>query len=456
MFRLMRYYSVASFIIIFLAAAILTLFYRQISIRWIEDMASSSSLTLAQTVLNSIKPELVAYLSTGSDGDATDRGITWQELPTEIAAGMLNLTRGTAVGGIKIYDHSGQIFFSTQKGETGASLGDHPGFQSAIGGQVFNFMTYRDTFNRFEGTTAEDNLMHTYIPIRNGPKDPVVGVLEIHTDVNNLIEENDRVLFVTLVGSEFILALLYAVLLIVVRHARNIIENQQKTIQERTGSLEALSERLLKLEEQKKQKIAYDLHEGLAQTLSAIKMNVESSKLQLSSGNSTTQPLESIVPVIQGAISEVRSIATELRPSSLDELGILPTINWFCREFEQQYEDIILQREISVPEATIPASLKIVIYRIIESTLKTIAQQVHTDEIRLGLLEIGGKLQLEISHAPEEPPSTRANTEPKADAEPNFRFAEMKERAALSGGRFTATRSLEGWVTLRASWAATT
>ena len=79
------------------------------------------------------------------------------------------------------------------------------------------------------------------------------------------------------------------------------------------------------IEEQKKQKIAIDLHEGLAQTLSAIKVNVESS----SRGNlrdANAQPLEHIVPVLQNAIQEVRSIATELRPSSLDDLGLLPTI----------------------------------------------------------------------------------------------------------------------------------
>lgn len=450
MFRLMRFYSIASFIIIFLAAALLTLFYRQITIQWIDHLARSSNLALAQTVLNSVKPELVAYLGSVPVSDANSRGGAWQKLPDGLTADILRMTEDTSVGSIKIYNRNGQVFFSKETEEVGANESRHPGFQSAISGHIFSFMTYRDTFNRFEGTTADDNLMHTYIPITGGPANQALGVLEIHTDMNHLIHENDKLLLVTLAGAEIILAILYAALIFVVRHAKNIIESQQKTIHDRTASLEVLSKRLLKNEEQEKQKIAIGLHEGLAQTLSAIKVNVESSRTR--SGNEDMEPLESIVPAIQSAIQEVRSLATELRPSSLDDLGLLPTINWFCREFEQQYGDIIIEREISVHETTIPAPLKIVIYRIVESTFKSIAHFSNTDEIRLALQRAGDMIHLRICHSLVEQPSSKTNGRPDPGSNPQLRFAEMKERAALSGGTFRATQDSSGWVTLHASW----
>ena len=59
-----------------------------------------------------------------------------------------------------------------------------------------------------------------------------------------------------LVGAEVMLALLYAVLVLVVRRARNVIEAQQQTIQERTTELETLSRRLMKSEEVQKKKKA--------------------------------------------------------------------------------------------------------------------------------------------------------------------------------------------------------
>ena len=450
MFKLLRFYSVASFVVIFVAATVLTLFYRQVTIRWIDDLAIQGNLTLAQTVLNAIKPELITYLGVMSDGDANDRGVTWEKLPTGVTTDLLRMTNGTSVGSIKIYRRDGQIFFSTQSEQIGNKAGNHTAFLSALDGNIFSFMTYRDTFNRLEGTTADDNLMHTYIPIRNTPTEPVLGVLEIHTDMNHQVEGNSNALLITLLGAHVILALLYAALVMVVRHAKNIIESQQRTIEERTTSLEVLSKRLLKNEEQKTQKIAIDLHEGLAQTLSAIKFNVESSRGNPLDANA--RPLEHIVPVLQSAIQEVRSIATELRPSSLDDLGLLPTINWYCREFEQRHKEINIEREILLQESTIPVPLKIVIFRIIESTFKNIAHYSGTDQIKLAMQGAGDKIHLHISHTPVEKPSVAAVVPYDPGSDPQFRFVEMMERVTLSGGTFRATRNNDGWVMLHASW----
>jgi signal transduction histidine kinase len=210
---------------------------------------------------------------------------------------------------------------------------------------------------------------------------------------------------------------------------------------------------LLKNEEQKKQKIAIDLHEGLVQTLSAIKVNVESSSERIKAYDANTKPLENIVPVLQSAIQEVRSIATELRPSSLDDLGLLPTVNWFCREFEQQHKEIVVDRKISLQEGMIPAPLKIVIYRIIESTFKNIAQGSYTDQIMLAMQWADNKIHLRISDTPVQQTLVDAFAQFKPDTDPQFRFAEMKERASLSGGTFTATQDSTGWNTLHVSWA---
>jgi signal transduction histidine kinase len=206
---------------------------------------------------------------------------------------------------------------------------------------------------------------------------------------------------------------------------------------------------LLEGDELQKKKIAADLHEGLAQTLSAIKVNVENSRLK-NSFDASAQSLGAIVPVLQHAIHEVRTIATELRPSSLDDLGLLPTLRWFCREFERRHPAISIQREISLAETNIPPLLKIDIYRIIESVFKNIAKYSHTDRISLALHLADTHIHLLIGDTPTVLPAI-APAEPGIEAQ--FRFAEMKERTALSGGAFSTMLEDTGWVTLRASWA---
>jgi len=76
-------------------------------------------------------------------------------------------------------------------------------------------------------------------------------------------------------------------------------------------------------EEQQKKKIANDLHEGLAQTLSAVKMMWKAARRRFDASKTDAFSMDTVIHVLKGAIQEVRSIATNLRPSSLDDLGLL-------------------------------------------------------------------------------------------------------------------------------------
>jgi signal transduction histidine kinase len=205
-------------------------------------------------------------------------------------------------------------------------------------------------------------------------------------------------------------------------------------------------------EEFKKKKIASDLHEGLAQTLSAIKINVESKELSEAAATVHAQGRISLVPALQQAIQEVRSIATALRPSSLDDLGLLPTLSWFCREFESLHPEIRVKREIGLSEGVIPAHLKIEIYRIVESAFKNIANYSNTDQILCAIHHADDMIHLIIGDAPSIQPAVAGITHFAPGTGPQFRFAEVRERTSLSGGAFSSTLEQAGWVTLRASW----
>lgn len=451
MFKLLRFYSVVSFILIFFTAALLALFYRQVSIHWIEHMSERDNLAMARAVLNSVEPELLMHLNAGSD--ASGRWAARQSPSRELIEDISRMMKDTSVDRIKIYDRNGQVFFSTKADQIGSSEMNSPGFRSAINGGVFNAMTYRDKFDSIEEAYGEDNLMHTYIPIQNGSKGPILGVLEIHSNQNELVQENSKAMLLILAGAEIILAILYFILLFVVGYAKNIIEAQHKTIQERTASLENVSKQLLKNTEKEKQKIAFNLHEGIAQTLSAIKIRVEGNTSgQITADDASTQQMEAIVPVLQSAIQEVRSIATELRPSSLDSLGLLPAINGFCREFEKKHNRISIQREVSIAESAIPAAIKIDIFRIIELAFKKIARYSRTDQIRLSMRHIDNMIELVICDSPLDRSFVATIAEFDSGSYPQLNFSEIKERTLLSGGTFFSTRDNAGWDTICATW----
>jgi len=450
MFKLLRFYSIASFVSIFLAAAILTLFYRQVTIQWIIQIAQRSDLALAQATLNPVNPALMEYLN-WREHHAPD-SLPIQTRTAEFTSHFRNLMYDTSVVAVKIYNRDGIVAFSTQPGQIGSNQRNNAGFQTAIQGRVASDLIYRDTFNRFDQATAEDNLMQTYIPVRHSAGEPVQGVFEIYTDINPLVKENERNLLITLIGAETILALLYAVLVLVVRRAHMIIGSQQRTIQERTALLETLSAQLMNNEEQQKKKIAKDLHEGLAQTLSAIKMNVESSRSRFDASKTGTFSLEPIIHVLKGAIQEVRSIATNLRPSSLDDLGLLPTINWFCREFERIHPGTRIEREIALQENEVPSPLKIVIYRVIESAFKNIEQPSQSIRARLTLQRSGKTITLLINNTEAVSSGLAEAFNQETSPDLHRQFSEMLERTTLSGGTFSASGNETDGFTLCATW----
>jgi len=78
----------------------------------------------------------------------------------------------------------------------------------------------------------------------------------------------------------------------------------------------------------------------------------------------TTAALRGMIPIIQAAIDEARRIQTNLRPSMLDDLGILVTLRWSCWQFESTYSKIRIRQSISIEEQEVPDLLKTVIFRV--------------------------------------------------------------------------------------------
>lgn len=132
-----------------------------------------------------------------------------------------------------------------------------------------------------------------------------------------------------------------------------------------------------------------------------------------------------------------------LRPSSLDELGLIPTINWFCREFERLHQGIHIELTLPSIEKQIPVALNIVIYRIIESAFDSITQHARAKQIHLALQIENDVIMLKISGS-----ATRQGQRPDLQ----LHFAEIRERTMLSGGTFAATQDKTGMVTLTSSW----
>lgn len=236
-------------------------------------------------------------------------------------------------------------------------------------------------------------------------------------------------------------------------------EELEKRIQERTEdlarankSLRQLSIRLLSAQEEERKRIAGEIHDTLGSYLSAVKFKVES--LFHSIGGKAgvpTEAMKAIIALIQEGIDDCRRIQLDLRPSMLDDLGLLPTLSWFCKRFGTIYSGIGIEQDMLVEEGQIPDSLKIVIYRVTQEAMNNIAKHSHANRVRLSLREIEGRMELSVEDNGQGFSYQNSPSSPD-DPRRGFGLTNMKERIELSGGSF-AIESEEGKGTvIRASW----
>jgi signal transduction histidine kinase len=229
-------------------------------------------------------------------------------------------------------------------------------------------------------------------------------------------------------------------------------ERAEKDLRNSEKELRFLSSQLLTAHEDERRRISRELHDTIGQSLSAVKFTVENVLQEIGDEGSHKglQSLESAVRMVQGAVEEVRRIQRNLRPPTLDDLGLLATISWFCREFEGVYSDIRIERGIDLEEKDVPDSLKIVIYRVMQEALNNVAKHSGTRSVHLALRKSDGRLEMEIrdngvGFDPQEAFSRKG-------AERGLGLFSMKERTELSDGHFRIQAVKGRGTTILASW----
>jgi two-component system sensor histidine kinase UhpB len=232
---------------------------------------------------------------------------------------------------------------------------------------------------------------------------------------------------------------------------RNQVEKSLKLSEQQ---LRSLSTQLLVSQETERKRVAQELHDSVGQTLSALKFAVECTLNQSGEtrGGNYRKSLQELIPRIQGAVEEVGRIGKGLHPAVLDDLGIMATISWFCREFQSLYSGIRIEKELAIAEDEVPENLRVVIYRILQESLNNIAKHSHADRVHLSLEKTGRVVVLTVRD------NGRGFSVDAALLPENqrrgFGLFSMKKRAELSGGNLLITSDQGRGTMVRASWPA--
>jgi len=162
--------------------------------------------------------------------------------------------------------------------------------------------------------------------------------------------------------------------------------------------LRRLSHKILDAQENERKLIAQEIHDSISGSLAAVKLVMEQKLTamgQLPAKNVIS--LENIISHVEEIIKESRRISAHLRPSLLDEMGLLAAIDWLAREFEQMHPNLILERQLDVAEDEIPEMLKVVIYRVLQEAMNNVVKHSGATRVRLQLAPLENRLELTVA-----------------------------------------------------------
>jgi PAS domain S-box-containing protein len=233
--------------------------------------------------------------------------------------------------------------------------------------------------------------------------------------------------------------------------ARDVTDRKrtEEALRNSERELKHLSARLLTAQEEERKKISRELHDSIGSSLNAMKIFLENTLNSPSPGGDLKETFTNLILTTQGIIKETRRIMTDLRPSVLDDFGIIRTINWFCKRFQSFYQGVSVDEHIQVKEKDIPDHLKIVIFRIIQEALTNVAKHSRATHVDISLSERDHSIELHIT---DNGSGFDLNTHLSREHAVCFGLTSMRERAKLSGGRFSIKTAPADGTTIHVSW----
>jgi len=163
--------------------------------------------------------------------------------------------------------------------------------------------------------------------------------------------------------------------------------------------LRRLAYGLLTNHEEERSRVAKELLDGVVPLVFMAKLMIEDGLQRLKSGSSlqATEVLAGALGRLRDVSHEVRRISMDLRPRMLEDLGLLPTIEWYCRTFCGACSTARVERRLSVNEDHIDAQLKLEIFRILQEALNNVAQHAAARNVFVELTDHGEELRLVIT-----------------------------------------------------------
>ena len=167
------------------------------------------------------------------------------------------------------------------------------------------------------------------------------------------------------------------------------VEQRLKETTEARSDLQALSARLVRAQEDERRTLARELHDEVGQTLSAIMMEAGSASASARSDDVKGR-LASIGSMAGKTLNIVRDLALLLRPSMLDDFGLVPALNWHAREMSKR-TGLNVRIAADVPD-DLPEEHTTCIYRVVQEAVNNSARHANARNVQVIVKNEGARV----------------------------------------------------------------
>jgi signal transduction histidine kinase len=264
---------------------------------------------------------------------------------------------------------------------------------------------------------AREQAAHASVPLK--AKERALGVMKVVTGEDRTLNEEDLKLLMA-IGHQIALA---------VENARLYEEVQRKEEIRRQ-----LLDKLITAQEEERRRLSRELHDEVGQSLTALIMNLGSAEASVPPQfDAIRRHLGEIRGLLATTLEEIRRLMVDLRPTVLDDLGLIPAIRWFAEtHFKRAQIEHLL--EVAGNRRRLPPHVETALFRVVQEAITNIVRHsgARRAEVRLEFRD--GLVAAEIS-------DDGKGFDPKA-AQGGLGLLGMEERVTFLGGRWTIKTDL--------------
>jgi signal transduction histidine kinase/PAS domain-containing protein len=216
-------------------------------------------------------------------------------------------------------------------------------------------------------------------------------------------------------------------LAVAIHHAR--LFEQVRAGRER---LQILSRRLMEVQEVERHHIARELHDEIGQSLTAVKISIQAIQ-RIPDKSKLSAHLEESISIVDHALQHVRNLSLDLRPSLLDDLGLVAALRWYV-DRQAQWGNFTAEFIADTIETRLPPDMETVCFRVTQEAVTNVVRHAQATKVRIELKQQDDEVSLNIQD--DGVGFNVRAAEEHAVRGSSLGLLGMKERVLLAGGKF--------------------